>query len=297
MTDVLLSTEEIGHIGLPLLHRGKVREVFDLGDRLLLVASDRLSAFDVVFAEGIPGKGRVLTELSALWFRATAPIAPNHFVSMDLSELGLPREAEAQLAGRSMIVKKTRRIDVECVVRGYLAGSGWKEYQRDGTVCGIPLPPGLELNSPLPEPIFTPALKVDDGHDENVPYEKVVELYGPETAAFLRDTSIRLYEFAAAKAAEAGIILADTKLEFGRLGDEIIVIDELFTPDSSRFWPRDRYVAGRPIDSLDKQPVRDYLESIGWNKEPPPPALPEEVAAACAARYREAVERLRAVLR
>jgi len=168
-----------------------------------------------------------------------------------------------------MIVKKTRRIDVECVVRGYLAGSGWKEYQRDGTVCGIPLPPGLELNSPLPEPIFTPALKVDDGHDENVPYEKVVELYGPETAAFLRDTSIRLYEFAAAKAAEAGIILADTKLEFGRLGDEIIVIDELFTPDSSRFWPRDRYVAGRPIDSLDKQPVRDYLESIGWNKEPP----------------------------
>ncbi len=210
--------------------------------------------------------------------------------------LGLPPDVAARLAGRSTIGKKTERIDVECVVRGYLAGSGWKEYQRDGTVCGIPLPPGLSLNSRLPEPIFTPALKADEGHDENVPFETIVELYGAETAAWLRDTSIRLYRFAAERAAAAGIILADTKLEFGRLNDEIIVIDEMFTPDSSRFWPEDRYAVGEPIDSLDKQPVRDYLESVGWDKQPPPPALPDEVVAACAQRYQQALERLRAVL-
>lgn len=297
MTDVLLSTEQLGDIGLPLVHRGKVREVFDLGDRLLFVATDRLSAFDVVFNEGIPGKGQVLNELAARWFRATAHIAPNHLLTTDVADLGLSSDVAAQLAGRSTIGKKTERIDVECVVRGYLAGSGWKEYQRDGTVCGINLPPGLQLNSRLPEPIFTPALKVDDGHDENVPYDTIVELYGEETAAWLRDTSIRLYEFAAERAAEAGIILADTKLEFGRLGEEIIVIDEMFTPDSSRFWPQDRYVVGQPIDSLDKQPVRDYLESVGWNKEPPPPALPDDVVAECGRRYEEALARLGAVLR
>ena len=297
MTDVLFSTEEIGDIGWPLAHRGKVREVFDLGDRLLFVATDRLSAFDVVFNEGIPGKGRVLTELAALWFRATTDIAPNHLLTTEVDGLALPDGVAARLAGRSTVGKKTERIDVECVVRGYLAGSGWKEYQQNGTVCGIKLPPGLVLNSRLPEPIFTPALKVDDGHDETFRLQPWSTSTAAETAEWLRDTSIRLYEFAAEKAAAAGIILADTKLEFGRVGDEIIVIDEMITPDSSRFWPEDRYVLGRPVDSLDKQPVRDYLESVGWNKQPPPPALPGDVVAACAHRYEQALARLRDVLR
>src|SRR5690606_4337849 len=202
----------------------------------------------------------------------------------------------ARLTGRSTVGRKTERIDVECVVRGYLAGSGWKEYQRDRTVCGVALPDGLQLNSRLPEPIFTPALKNDEGHDENVPESRVAELYGAETTAWLRETSLRLYQFAAERAAQAGIILADTKFEFGRVGDEIILIDEIFTPDSSRFWPEDRYVLGEPIDSLDKQPVRDYLESTGWNKQPPAPPLPPHVVAECAARYEDALARLRQVL-
>lgn len=293
MSEALLTA---GEIGLPLRHKGKVREVFDLGEHLLFVATDRLSAFDVVFAEGIPGKGRVLTELSALWFRATEHIVPNHLITTDVSGLGLRPDVAARLAGRSTVGRKTERIDVECVVRGYLAGSGWKEYQRDRTVCGVPLPDGLQLNSRLPEPIFTPALKNDAGHDENVPEARVAELYGAETTAWLRETSLRLYQFAAERAAQAGIILADTKFEFGRAGDEIILIDEIFTPDSSRFWPEDRYVLGEPIDSLDKQPVRDYLESTGWNKQPPAPPLPPHVVAECAARYEDALARLRQVL-
>lgn len=293
MSEALLTA---GEIGLPLRHKGKVREVFDLGDHLLFVATDRLSAFDVVFAEGIPGKGRVLTELSALWFRATEHIVPNHLVTTDVSGLGLRPDVAARLTGRSTVGRKTERIDVECVVRGYLAGSGWKEYQRDRTVCGVPLPGGLQLNSRLPEPIFTPALKNDAGHDENVPESRVAELYGAETTAWLRETSLRLYQFAAERAAQAGIILADTKFEFGRAGDEIILIDEIFTPDSSRFWPEDRYVLGEPIDSLDKQPVRDYVETTGWNKQPPAPPLPPHVVAECAARYEDALARLRQVL-
>lgn len=293
MSEALLTA---GEIGLPLRHKGKVREVFDLGDHLLFVATDRLSAFDVVFAEGIPGKGRVLTELSALWFRATEHIAPNHLVTTDVSGLGLRPDVAARLTGRSTVGRKTERIDVECVVRGYLAGSGWKEYQRDRTVCGVPLPGGLQLNSRLPEPIFTPALKNDEGHDENVPESRVAELYGAETTAWLRETSLRLYQFAAERAAQAGIILADTKFEFGRAGDEIILIDEIFTPDSSRFWPENRYVLGEPIDSLDKQPVRDYVETTGWNKQPPAPPLPPHVVAECAARYEDALARLRQVL-
>lgn len=293
MSEALLTA---GEIGLPLRHKGKVREVFDLGEHLLFVATDRLSAFDVVFAEGIPGKGRVLTELSALWFRATEHIAPNHLVTTDVSGLGLRPDVAARLTGRSTVGRKTERIDVECVVRGYLAGSGWKEYQRDRTVCGVPLPGGLQLNSRLPEPIFTPALKNDAGHDENVPESRVAELYGAETTAWLRETSLRLYQFAAERAAQAGIILADTKFEFGRAGDEIILIDEIFTPDSSRFWPENRYVLGEPIDSLDKQPVRDYVETTGWNKQPPAPPLPPHVVAECAARYEDALARLRQVL-
>lgn len=291
---VLLSCPSIG---LPLVRQGKVREVFDLGDRLLMVATDRLSAFDVVFAEGIPGKGRVLTELSVLWFRATCHIAPNHLISESVGDLGLAPAIEEALAGRSMVVRKTKRIDVECVVRGYLAGSGWREYQQHGTVTGIPLPSGLKLSSKLPRPIFTPALKYDSGHDENVPEEVLADRFGTELTAFLRDTSIELYSFAAERALSAGIILADTKFEFGRLGDSVILIDELLTPDSSRFWPVDAYAEGKAIDSLDKQPIRDYVEAIGWNKQPPAPHLPPQVIESASHRYAEALERIGSVLR
>ncbi|HEY3366883.1 MAG TPA: phosphoribosylaminoimidazolesuccinocarboxamide synthase [Symbiobacteriaceae bacterium] len=288
---------ECPDLGVKRLHKGKVREMFELlDDRLLLVATDRLSAFDVVFPQGIPGKGRVLTQLSVLWFHATERICPNHLITSDVHDLGLKPEAVPMLEGRSMVVRKAKRFDVECVVRGYLAGSGWKEYQESRSVCGIPLPDGLVLNSPLPEPIFTPALKNDVGHDENVSADRVQDIYGAEVTETLKQTSIALYNFAAKKAAEAGIILADTKFEFGMAGGQIIVIDEMFTPDSSRYWPADRYVAGKPIDSLDKQPVRDYVESIGWNKQPPAPVLPPQQIAETTARYEDALARLRAVL-
>lgn len=286
----------VPEIGLPLRHRGKVREMFDLGDRLLLVATDRLSAFDVIFPTGIPGKGRVLTQVSNLWFRATAHLQPNHLVSTTVAGLGLQPEHAALLEGRSVVVHKARRIDVECVVRGYLAGSGWKEYQRDGTVCGVPLPRSLQLNSRLPEPVFTPALKNDVGHDENVSLAAVASRIGAELAGRLRDVSLQLYRFAADRAAQAGIILADTKFEFGFVGDQLTLIDEIFTPDSSRYWPADRYREGQPIDSLDKQPIRDWAEASGWNKEPPAPALPPELVAETARRYRDVLDRLRPVL-
>lgn len=299
--DVLLTA---GDIGLPLLHRGKVREVFDLGDKLLFVATDRLSAFDVVFNEGVPGKGRVLTTLSALWFEATGDVVPNHFLSVDGDNIagivrasdGMDSDLPRRLEGRSMIGLKTERIDVECVVRGYLSGSGWAEYERTGHVCGIALPPGLRMNERLPEPIFTPALKVDDGHDINVSFEEVAARYGANVARELRDKSLQLYEFGASRAKAAGLLLADTKFEFGRRDGRIIVIDELLTPDSSRFWPEDRYVVGQSIDSLDKQPIRDYIESTGWNKQPPPPPLPRDVIEASRQRYEDVLERLRGVL-
>ncbi|MDB4895581.1 MAG: phosphoribosylaminoimidazole-succinocarboxamide synthase [Firmicutes bacterium] len=288
---------ECPDLGIRRLHKGKVREMFELpDDRLLLVATDRLSAFDVVFPQGIPGKGRVLTQLSVLWFGATRAICPNHLITADMRGLGLPVAVLPALEGRSVAVRRTKRIDVECVVRGYLAGSGWKEYQRSRTVCGVPLPAGLRLNDQLPEPIFTPALKNDEGHDENVPESRVRALYGDRVTDFLKHTSLELYKYAAARAAEAGIILADTKFEFGQVGDEIILIDEVFTPDSSRYWPLERYEPGRPIDSLDKQPIRDYVESIGWNKQPPAPVLPESQIAETAARYEDALKRLREVL-
>lgn len=288
---------ECPDLGLPRLHRGKVREIFALpDDRLLMVATDRLSAFDVVFSQGIPEKGRVLTQLSMLWFRATQGICLNHLISGDVASLGLPPELVPQLQGRSMVVRRTKRIDVECVVRGYLAGSGWKEYQASGTVCGVRLPEGLRMNDRLPEPIFTPALKNDQGHDENVSEAQVRAIYGDRVTDFLRDRSVALYQMAAAKAAEAGIILADTKFEFGMVGDEIILIDEALTPDSSRYWPADRYHAGAPIDSLDKQPVRDYVERIGWNKQPPAPQLPESLVVETTARYLDVLERLQRVL-
>jgi phosphoribosylaminoimidazole-succinocarboxamide synthase len=285
-------------LGIPRLHKGKVRELFALpNDQLLIVATDRLSAFDVVFPQGIPEKGRVLAQLSVLWFHATATICANHLITTDLTGFGFPREALPLLAGRSVVVRKTKRIDVECVVRGYLAGSGWKEYQQSRSVCGVPLPEGLMLNSQLPEPIFTPALKNDVGHDENVDEGRVRAEYGDQITDFLKSKSLELYNFAAAKAAEVGIILADTKFEFGLIGDEIILIDEIFTPDSSRYWPADRYMAGQPIDSLDKQPVRDYVEALGWNKQAPAPILPAELIAQTSDRYLDSLHRLETVLR
>jgi len=285
-------------LDLKLLHKGKVREMFELpGDRLLLVATDRLSAFDVVFAQGIPGKGRVLTGLSVLWFGATESISPNHLLSTDVGQLGLAPEVTQQLQGRSMIVRRTKRIDVECVVRGYLAGSGWKEYQQSRSVCGVTLPAGLKLNSRLPEPIFTPALKNDIGHDENVSEDRVRAEYGDELTQRLKQTSLALYRFAAERAARVGIILADTKFEFGEVGDQVILIDEVFTPDSSRYWPADRYREGDLIDSLDKQPIRDYVEKIGWDKHPPAPHLPDALIAEASSRYEDALTRLSTVLK
>jgi phosphoribosylaminoimidazole-succinocarboxamide synthase len=280
------------------LHKGKVREVFALdAERLLLVATDRLSAFDVVFPQSIPAKGRVLNTLSALWFRATEAIAPNHLISTEMGALGLDLATTVALQGRAAIVRRTKRIDVECVVRGYLAGSAWKEYQRSGTVCGTPLPAGLKLNSKLPELIWTPAIKQDVGHDENVSASHIREIYGDLVTDRLKERSLALYRFAAVKAEEAGLILADTKFEFGQIGDELILIDEIFTPDSSRYWPLERYVEGEPIDSLDKQPVRDYVERIGWAKSPPAPLLPDALILETARRYADLLARLSPLLR
>lgn len=281
----------------PRLHKGKVRELFELDEeRLLMVATDRLSAFDVVFPQGIPSKGRVLNSLSALWFRATVGITPNHLITTDMTTLGLDDETSVNLQGRASVVKRTKRIDVESVVRGYLAGSGWKEYQQSGTVCGIPLPPGLKLNAKLPEPIWTPAIKNDVGHDENVPESEIRRLYGSALTNQMKSRSLALYEFAATLAQAAGIILADTKFEFGRLGEQVLLIDEIFTPDSSRYWPLDRYVEGQPIDSLDKQPIRDYVESIGWDKNPPAPVLPDSLIEETSRRYEGVLERLSSLL-
>lgn len=284
------------NLPLPLLHRGKVREIFDLGDRMLMVATDRLSAFDVIFPTGIPGKGRVLTQISALWFAATKHLVPNHLITTNVSGLGLEPETAALLEGRSMVVRKAKRVDVEAVVRGYLAGSGWKEYQKSREVCGVPLPAGLQLNSRLPEPIFTPALKNDVGHDENVSFAVMANRFGQELSEQIRDISLQLYAFAAERAARAGIILADTKFEFGLIDGQLTLIDEVFTPDSSRYWPADRYREGQPIDSLDKQPIRDWAEASGWNKEPPAPELPPELVAETSRRYTSVLERLRQVL-
>lgn len=294
MEEVLLSCPD-----LPLrrLHRGKVREMFAIDDaRLLLVASDRLSAFDVVFGQGIPGKGKVLTAMSELWFGKTGHITANHFITGALDGLPLDDHQRELLAGRSMVVHRARRVDVECVVRGYLSGSGWKEYQQSRSTGGIPLPAGLVMNGQLPEPIFTPALKNDTGHDENVSLDIVADRYGRELAERLCDTSLALYRFGAERCAQAGIILADTKFEFGFVGERLTVIDEILTPDSSRFWPADRYSPGKPIDSLDKQPIRDFVQATGWNMEPPAPELPADVVTAAASRYQEALRRVRQTL-
>ncbi len=282
--------------GLPLFRRGKVRDVYKPGDdHLLIVACDRISAFDHVLPTPIPGKGRVLTQISNFFFKRTEHIIANHIVDPDPGPEWYP-EIDwyyDDLRGRTVLVRNARPLVIENIVRGYLAGSGWKEYQTSGTVCGLPLPKGLREADRLPEPIFTPSTKAEAGHDENIPFEIAISLVGREVAEKVRDTSIALYQFAARHALERGIIIADTKFEFGLLDSgELILIDEMFTPDSSRFWPADSYQPGGSPPSFDKQYVRDYLESIEWDKEPPAPALPDDVVANTQAKYEEAMRRL-----
>jgi phosphoribosylaminoimidazole-succinocarboxamide synthase len=272
--------------------RGKVRDVYDLGDRLVIVATDRISAFDWVLPTGIPDKGRVLTALTLFWLDRLS--VPNHLLGTGLAAMGPAFAArEADLAGRTCLVKKATVVPIECVARGYLAGSGWKEYRESGAICGVALPAGLRQGERLPEPIFTPATKEESGHDQNIPFERMAALTGAAVAATLRDRTLALYKQAAEYAASRGILLADTKFEWGQLaGGEIILIDEVLTPDSSRFWPADEYKPGSNPPSFDKQFVRDWLESSGWDKESPPPALPQAIVEKTAAKYREAYERL-----
>jgi phosphoribosylaminoimidazole-succinocarboxamide synthase len=282
-------------VSLAVYRRGKVREMYELEDGLLLmVASDRVSAFDVVMQEPIPGKGAVLTALSAFWFRLTAPLLPNHLVSDRLDDLPESARVLAEAYPSSwLLVRRAQRIDVECVVRGYLAGSGWAEYRRSGSVCGVRLPDGLVESQELEQPIFTPTTKAESGHDQPLTRLQVVDRLGADLAARVEDASLKLYAAGAAHARARGLLLADTKFEFGLLpDDQLIVIDELLTPDSSRYWPLDDYVPGRPQPSFDKQFLRDYLESTAWNKEPPPPPLPPEVIHGTAQRYQEALRRL-----
>jgi phosphoribosylaminoimidazole-succinocarboxamide synthase len=279
--------------GVALHARGKVRDVYTLGDRLLFVATDRISAFDYILASGIPDKGRVLTQLSLFWFDFLRDVVPNHLITADFAKY--PRELqpyEDQLAGRSMIVKRAEMFPVECVVRGYLSGSGWKEYKQLGRVCGIKLPAGLRESDRLPEPLFTPAAKATSGHDENIPFAEVVKHVGKDNAEKLRDLSLSLYNKAAAHAMKCGIILADTKFEFGTVDGNIVLADEVFTPDSSRFWPAETYQPGGPQLSFDKQFVRDYLESIRWKKQPPAPGLPDDVARKTSEKYKQAYRQL-----
>ncbi|MDD3801916.1 MAG: phosphoribosylaminoimidazolesuccinocarboxamide synthase [Desulfuromonas thiophila] len=280
--------------GLKLVNRGKVRDIYDVGEHLLIVTSDRISAFDVIMNEGIPGKGQVLTEISVFWFSMMQDIIPNHIVSTNVEEF--PPAALAyrdQLEGRSMLVKKARPLPVECIVRGYISGSGWKEYQAKGSICGIPLPPGLKESDRLPEVIFTPSTKAELGeHDENIPFSKVEELCGVALAAQVRDTTIAIYERARSYAATKGIVIADTKFEFGLYNDQLLWIDEALTPDSSRFWPADQYQPGGPQPSFDKQFLRDYLETLDWGKKAPAPDLPAEIVRKTGEKYREALVRL-----
>ena len=281
------------NLPLPVFSVGKVRDTYDLGDRLLMVATDRMSAFDCILPNSIPDKGRVLTQLSAFWFHRLAGIIPNHLLSVDVRDL--PEAVSAQrdeLAGRFMIVKKAKRLDFEGVVRGYLAGSGWAEYSQTGSVCGVALPPGLRQADKLPWPIFTPATKAEEGHDINISLLEMQATVGDELGQRIADVSIALYEAAAAYALERGIIIADTKMEFGLLDGELILIDELLTPDSSRYWPVSDYQPGGSPPSFDKQYLRDWLEASGWNKQPPAPELPPEIVEGVASRYREAYERL-----
>jgi phosphoribosylaminoimidazole-succinocarboxamide synthase len=276
---------------LKLRARGKVRDIYDLGDRLLIVATDRLSAFDVVLPTPIPDKGRVLTQLSLFWFEKLADVVPHHVIAAK-DFTGELAPYAASLEGRAMLVRRTEPAPIECVVRGYISGSGWKDYQKTGKICGVPLPSGLRESDRLPEPIFTPSTKATTGHDENISFEETVSRIGRQLAERLRDTSLELYRRAVEHAGARGIIIADTKFEFGLLGEELIWIDEALTPDSSRFWPSDQYSPGAAQPSFDKQYVRDYLERIGWDKQPPAPALPPDVVAATTQKYRDAYQRI-----
>lgn len=279
--------------GLRLFNRGKVRDIYDLGDKLLIVATDRISAFDSVLGSGIPLKGKVLTQMSLFWFDFLKDISDSHLVTGDVAEMpGAVRKHADVLRGRSMLVHKTEVLPVECVVRGYLAGSGWKDYQATGAVCGIELPKGLVEADKLPEPIFTPATKAESGHDINITHDEMAEKIGREHADTLLERTLDIYTTASAYARSKGIIIADTKFEWGLHDGNPILIDEVLTPDSSRFWPVDKYQPGGAQPSFDKQPVRDYLEASGWNKEPPAPALPEDVVKQTTDRYLEAYRRL-----
>jgi phosphoribosylaminoimidazole-succinocarboxamide synthase len=277
----------------PLFRRGKVRDVYDLGDRLLMVATDRISAFDVVMEETIPDKGALLTQISAYWFETLVHAVPNHVITYDMSTVeGLTLDERAQLQGRSVVVRKTQPLPVECVVRGYLAGSGWKEYQASRTVCGIALPDGYAESSKLVEPIFTPATKAEEGHDENISFEQAANILGSDVALALRDYSIALYNAASLDVASKGLILADTKFEFGVIDGQIILIDEALTPDSSRYWLASEYAPGTSQYNFDKQMLRDWLETTDWYKTYPPPQLPHSVIDGTRAKYIEAYERI-----
>jgi phosphoribosylaminoimidazole-succinocarboxamide synthase len=287
--EVLLKTK----LRLNLKTRGKVRDVYEVNDHLLFIATDRISAFDCILGSGIPCKGRILTQMSLFWFEFLKDVVPNHVdtANINLYPKKLSKYRE-QLEGRSMLVRKAAMIPVECVARGYLAGSGWKDYQKTGKVCGIPLPAGLRDGDRLPQPIFTPATKAQSGHDVNVPFEYVANTLGVELAGQLRDLTLDIYHRAAEYALQRGIILADTKFEFGFIEGKLVLADEALTPDSSRYWPSDTYRPGRPQVSFDKQYVRDYLETLSWNKQPPAPALPEEVVRKTTEKYEEAYSRI-----
>ncbi len=287
--NVVLETQ----LPLPLVTRGKVRDIYDLGDSLLFVATDRISAFDCILGSGIPCKGQVLTQMSLFWFEFLAGIVPSHVETADVNEYPSATAPWRELLdGRSMMVKKARMIPIECVARGYLAGSGWKEYQADGTVCGIPLPKNLQNGDRLPEPIFTPASKAQSGHDMNVSFDAVAQEIGRDLADRLRSLTLEIYTKAARFAEERGIILADTKFEFGFVNEQLLLADEVLTPDSSRYWPVVNYRPGGPQLSFDKQYVRDYLETLDWDKRPPAPALPDEVIEKTSEKYKEAYTRI-----
>ncbi len=281
---------------LNLVNRGKVRDIYDLGEYLLLVASDRISAFDVIMDEGIPQKGYVLTQISKFWFDQMSDLIPNHLISTEIDDFpAITHQYRDQLEGRSMLAKKAQPLPVECIVRGYLSGSGWKEYQQQGSVCSIPLPKGLQQSDKLPETLFTPSTKAELGeHDENISFAQTVELCGQEISDQISDISIKIYERARSLANEKGLIIADTKFEFGMLDNQLIWIDEALTPDSSRFWPKDLYQAGGAQPSFDKQFLRDYLETLDWGKQAPAPKLPEEIVRKTGEKYLEALKRLTA---
>jgi phosphoribosylaminoimidazole-succinocarboxamide synthase len=291
--EVLLRTNLPDLPGIQLYTRGKVRDVYRIGEQLLIVATDRISAFDYVLPTGIPDKGRVLTQLSIFWFDFLRDVTPTHFLTANVDDYPETlRRFRDQMDGRSMLVKRADMIEIECVARGYVSGSGWKEYRETGAVCGIRLPSGLRESDKLPDPIFTPATKAQSGHDENISFERVCSLIGEDLAARLRDLTLKIYARAAAYAETKGIIIADTKFEFGFVGGELVLGDEVLTPDSSRFWPADSYRPGGPQFSYDKQYVRDYLESVHWCKQPPAPELPAEVAQRTGEKYRQAYRAL-----